>query len=108
MRKKKKAANVKTATVEKKRHIVSKHKDAKDAKDAKNGKDGKAHAGNAVQTPPTKIKNPKKRGVQEVSPALLGDDGQKMSRLTVIKTRHEAMKREIDQIREDLESEEEE
>ena len=105
MPKKKKAANVKSATVEKKRHIVTK---SKDAKDAKNGKDGKAHAGNAVQTPPTKIKNPKKRGAPDAAPAMQGDDGQKMTRLTVIKTRHEAMKREIDQIREDLESEEEE
>jgi hypothetical protein len=34
-------------------------------------------------------------------------EGQKSARLLLIKARHEAMKREIDQIREDLEAEEE-
>ena len=36
-----------------------------------------------------------------------GAEAQKSSRLLMIKARHEAMKREIDQIREDLEAEEE-
>jgi len=36
------------------------------------------------------------------------EEGGKISRLGLIKQRHEAIKREIDQIREDLESEEEE
>jgi len=39
--------------------------------------------------------------------ALAGPEAQKSSRLLLIKARHEAMKREIDQIREDLEAEEE-
>ncbi|MGD0091963.1 MAG: hypothetical protein ABSE73_18785 [Planctomycetota bacterium] len=36
-----------------------------------------------------------------------GPEGPKSTRLLLIKARHEAMKREIDQIREDLETEEE-
>jgi len=37
-----------------------------------------------------------------------GEEGKSSTRLALIKARHEAMKREIDQIREDLESDEEE
>jgi hypothetical protein len=104
MPKKKKAEKVKSATVEKKRHA-----NPSKPRNEKNGKDAKVHVGNAVQDPPTKIKNPKKRAAQaEPESSRRMDDGQKMNRLTMIKTRHEAMKREIDQIREDLESEEEE
>lgn len=56
---------------------------------------GKARKGKVNGTQIGEITNPAEE------PAKLG-------RLGLIKTRHEAMKREIDQIREDLESEEEE
>jgi hypothetical protein len=69
----------------------------------KDFKDRKAlgDRGSAQET--SKIKNPQKRA----SEAGEGTE-QKSARLTLIKTRHEAIKREIDQIREDLEAEEEE
>ena len=67
------------------------------------GKDG------AAVTPTQVVKMPassrKAREAEAKAAATSSDD--KPSRLTVIKTRHEAMKREIDQIREDLEAEEE-
>ena len=50
----------------------------------------------------------KSRGIKSRSHSsgLGGDETQKTGRLALIKARHEAIKREIDQIREDLESEE--
>ena len=72
------------------------------------GRDGAATPAptQAIKTPP--VSSRKTRGTPakaEIKPSSADD---KPTRLTLIKTRHESMKREIDQIREDLESDEEE
>jgi hypothetical protein len=69
--------------------------DVKAAEPLKPEKDG-AKPGRAART---------RKGAAAV--ATLPDD-QPKTRLALIKSRHEAMKREIDQIREDLESDEDE
>lgn len=82
---------------------------------AAKGKNGKEAAEPNEETlheiPIGKIKNGRKNKgpgtvVGEISNPV--EESGKISRLGLIKQRHEAMKREIDQIREDLESEEEE
>jgi hypothetical protein len=103
-KKKKKARPVKSSVAEKKKPRLTKHKEVSREKEKK------VPTNTAPSVPPEsreKLKNGKKRG-NGAAPAALGEDGQKLTRLVLIKTRHEAIKREIDQIREDLESEEEE
>lgn len=63
--------------------------------DAEALRSGRAVSGLALGTP------------EKGQGAVAGPEAQKSSRLLLIKARHEAMKREIDQIREDLEAEEE-
>ena len=66
-----------------------------DGKEGKEGKDGKEGKG--------------KRSKSDAPPEKNGDDpGKPQTRLGLIRARHESMRREIDQIREDLESDEEE
>ncbi|HEY3319951.1 MAG TPA: hypothetical protein VGP72_05760 [Planctomycetota bacterium] len=64
-----------------------------------------------LETPPVesgKARTRKGSATTPPAPAGAAASEPKPGRLGLIKTRHEAMKREIDQIREDLESEEEE
>src|SRR5438128_730935 len=86
-------------------------KDQTSAK-AKEPKDGKAAPGKSkpdAETAPagkSRADLRKARASDAAKPA--GDDAGKSPRMILIKARHESMKREIDQIREDLEAEEEE
>jgi hypothetical protein len=105
MQTKKKAEKVKSTPVEKKSAAPAKA--VSKPKNDKNIKDGKARAASTAQPAPAKGKNTGKRAAQEAA-ATPPTDAQKPGRLSLIKTRHEAMKREIDQIREDLETDEEE
>jgi hypothetical protein len=102
LRKKKKVNSVKSNTIDKKHAAANKNKNGKASPSPE-----PASAKDAVTT--VKVKG--KRGRPAANPALaaaMAGDEPKAGRLGLIKTRHEAMKREIDQIREDLESEEEE
>jgi hypothetical protein len=105
MAKKKKARPVKSSTLEKKKPAAvvapAKRKDQKseDRKSATAVPAGKADKSD---------KGDKEKSKRIKSVAGVADDGQKPSRLSLIKMRHEAIRREIDQIREDLESDEEE
>ena len=62
----------------------------------------------AAAAPPAPARKPSKSKAAAPAAAPAPAGLTKASRLALIKTRHEAMKREIDQIREDLDSEEEE
>ena len=70
----------------------------------KQSKNGKSHPEKDAETPAPAGA----RGHAAAETAAAVTDPAKMTRVALIKARHEAMKREIDQIREDLESEEEE
>jgi hypothetical protein len=104
MAKKKKARPVKSSTLEKKKPavIAARRKDhtsddRKSAASVKGDKSAKAEKGDK-----------KSRQIKSVVGVSSNNDGEKPSRLSLIKMRHEAIRREIDQIREDLESDEEE
>jgi len=72
------------------------------------GKDGKRRPEEADALRSGKaVGGPAQASPEKGEPAGGGPEAQKSSRLLLIKARHEAMKREIDQIREDLEAEEE-
>jgi hypothetical protein len=101
LRKKKKADSVKSNTIDKKHAPTAKAKDARNNHAAEPAPPAKA------AVPAAKVKGKRGRPSAALSAAMAGDEP-KAGRLGLIKTRHEAMKREIDQIREDLESEEEE
>jgi hypothetical protein len=105
LRKKKKVNAVKSNTIDKKHAPATKQKDGKN-----NHAPAAAPAAKAAPAA-VAVKVKGKRGRPAANPdtarSLSGDEP-KAGRLGLIKTRHEAMKREIDQIREDLESEEEE
>jgi len=62
------------------------------------------------EAPPAKVGKSKRPGKAVATPAEKngGDPGKPATRLAMIRARHESMKREIDQIREDLDSDEEE
>ena len=82
---------------------------AKAGKESKDGKKAAIHEeAVAVQLPLVKGKGRKNKVNGTQIGEITNDEPAKLGRLGLIKTRHEAMKREIDQIREDLESEEEE
>lgn len=62
-----------------------------------------------IEAPP--IKSGKSKRMPKIAPGSEkngGDPGKPATRLALIRARHESMKREIDQIREDLDSDEEE
>lgn len=104
LRKKKKAGNVKLNTNHKKAAPAA----AKSTKDTKELK--KPHEEPVKELPQLKGKMRKGKisGTQIGEITNPAEEAAKLTRLGMIKARHEAMKREIDQIREDLESEEEE
>lgn len=89
-------------------------KAGKETKESKESKDVKKHAHEeavALELPVVKGKAGRKNKVNGTQLGEItnpAEEPAKLGRLGLIKTRHEAMKREIDQIREDLESEEEE
>jgi len=93
MAKKKKASPVKSSTVEKNKPAPAAAPRRKDAKGSES----------AVAEPPAKAEKGRKG---KNAGAARSDE--KVTRLVLIKQRHEAIRREIDQIREDLESDEEE
>ncbi len=91
------------------------HKDHKDHKEKDHKADPKAvkHADKQAKAQPEAekqvkgLKKDKNRASAAVAvPAVHAEE--KPTRLALIKARHESMKREIDQIREDLESDEDE
>ncbi len=94
MRKKKKVVNVKNRVEEKKKALPLKLKN------------GKTQPRDIPAPVTTKLKVPKRGSLANAHPA--GEENVKAGRVGLIKTRHEAIKREIEQIREDLESDEEE
>lgn len=90
LRKKKKAGAAKEDPKRRKDAVtLAKYKDGKD-----NGKEKAPRGG--------------KKAMQIAEITVSAEETPKTGRVTLIKARHEAIKREIDQIREDLESEEEE